>query len=146
MNPRRVFVMLAGYATVQVMGCALAAGISDGLTVPVKVGGEYEVIGELYVHEVVTDLNKRTVAFMVLVPLRLSGPEILSRRIVNPGSRIRIIAMRDRRWPAFLYPEQYVVEVDSIPSTVGVPVHLGLSRGNDDGYGSLNPEIYRPVK
>jgi hypothetical protein len=138
--------LAAGCATTLGLRITSAADNPGDVAVPIQIGAEYEVIGELYVHEVATDLNNRTLAFMVLVPLRLSGPEILSRRVVNPGSRVRIVAMRDRRWPKFFFPDQYVVEVDSIPTTGDVPVVLGLSRGNEGNAGSLNPSIYRQLR
>jgi hypothetical protein len=146
MKRRIVLMLAAGCATTLGMRYTSAADNPGDKAVPIQIGAEYEVIGELYVHEVATDLNKRTLAFMVLVPLRLSGPEILSRRIVNPGSRVRIVARSGRRWPAFLYPDEYVVEVDSVPRTTEAPLLLGLSRGNEGSAGSLNPSIYRQLK
>ena len=139
---------------VQVVGCATTLGMrntskADNLndvTVSVQLGAEYEIVGELYVHEVATDLKKRTVDYMVLVPLRLSGPEILSRRLVPAVSRVRVLERRARQWPAFLYSDKFVVEVDAIASTADAPVLLGLSRGNEGKSGSLNPSIYRHLK
>ena len=145
MNRRVVLGLVAGCATTVGMRTTSLADNLGEVAVPVRIGAEYEVVGELYVHEVATDLNKRTLALVVLVPLRLSGPEILFRRLVVPGSHVRILARSSRRWPAFLYPDEYVVEVDSISPPVGVPVLLGLSRGNEGGSGSLNPLIYRSL-
>lgn len=112
----------------------------------VALGTEYEVVGNVYVHGVAADLNRRVLSYMVLVPLHLSGPEILFSRPVSSGSRLRVVARSTRRWPAFLYPDEYVVEVDSLAPTSGVPVLLGLSRGNEGSSGSLNPLIYRRLK
>ena len=146
MKRRDALFVVAGCIATIIMGDTSAAGNSGDVAPPIRVGAEYEIVGKLYVHEVATDLNKRTVAYMVLLPLRLSGPEILSRCLVAPGSRIRVVARSARRWPAFLYPDQYVVEVDSISRTVDVPIRLGLSRGNEGSSGSLNPSIYRHLK
>lgn len=143
MSRRIVLILVAGFATSVRMRSTSAADNLGDVAVPVRLNAEYEIVGELYVHEIATDLNKRTLAFMVLVPLRLAGPEILSRRLVPPGSRIRIVARSFRRWPAFFYPDEYVVEVDSISRIDEVPVLLGMSRGNEGSSGSLNASIYR---
>jgi hypothetical protein len=146
MKRRDTLLIAAGCIATIMMGDTSAADNSGEVALPIRIGAEYEIVGELYVHEVATDLSKRTVVYMVLLPLRLSGPEILSRCLVSPGSRMRVVARSARRWPAFLYPDQYVVEVDSIARTVDVPIRLGLSRGNEGSSGSLNPSIYRHFK
>ena len=139
-------VVLSGMVVLTIIfgirGLSAAENPGD-MALPVQLGAEYEVVGELYVHEVTTNLNKRTVDYMVLVPLRLTGPEILSRRLVTQGSRIRIVAKREQRWLAFFQPVEYAVELDSISRATEVPVILGLSRGNEGRSGSLNPSIYR---
>lgn len=111
----------------------------------IPLGSEFEVVGELYSHEVTTNLNKRKVDVIVIVPLRLSGPEILSRRLIPLGSRLRVISKAPKRWPSFLHPQEYVVEVDSITQLSGVLVVLGQSRGNEGTSTPLNPSIYRPL-
>ena len=112
----------------------------------IPLGSEFEIIGELYSHEVTKNLNKRKVDVIVIVPLRLSGPEILSRRLISLGSRIRVISKASKRWPAFLHDHEYVVEVDSITQPSGVLVVLGQSRGNEGTSTPLNPSIYRPLQ
>lgn len=117
---------------------------SDAREIPL--GSEFEVVGELYSHDVAKDLNKRKVDVIVIVPLRLSGPEILSRHLVPLGSRIRVISKAPKRWPSFLHDQEYVVEVDSITPPSGVLVVLGQSRGNEGTSTLLNPSIYRPLE
>ena len=51
-----------------------AAGNDDAL-----IGQKYEIVGELYAYGVAEDLNSRVVSFISLVPLRLTGSEIISR-------------------------------------------------------------------
>src|SRR5689334_6290827 len=63
-----------------------AAGDDNAIT-----GQKYEIIGELYAHSVADNLNSRVVSFISLVPLRLTGPEIISRQLVPTGSILTIV-------------------------------------------------------
>jgi hypothetical protein len=143
---RRIALKLAsGYVMYAGMGGILATESSFDVAEVVEIGSVYEVIGDLYAHEVISNLDDRRVALIDLVPVRMSGRYILSRVIIRPGSRVRIVAKRERRWPPILFPDQFLVEVDSIVGVEGIPVVLGMSRGNEGPSGSLNPSIYRRV-
>lgn len=100
-----------GLAALAASGCGSDEGATgtDPLT-----GCAFEVIGELYAYEVAKDLNNRKADLISIVPLRLSGPEILSSRLVSLGSRLSVAAREPKRWPTFLYPDRYVVRLDSI--------------------------------
>jgi hypothetical protein len=139
-------IIVIAMACVGGFGLAVFAGEGDrGKATSLRIGSEFEVVGELYAHEVATDLNARKVDFVVLVPLRLSGPEILSRQLLPLGSRVRILAKTAAKWPSFLYPEKYFVEVSSLPKQATLPTVLGLSRGNEGSSTPLNPSIYKPI-
>lgn len=112
---------------------------------PSLLGTEYLVVGTLYVYEVTKNLNKRTVDFVELVPLRMSGPEILSQRVVPLGSRLRIVSRAPKRWYSFLMGDRYLVELDSIQPPTGVTIHLEIARGNQGATTPLNPAIFEPV-
>lgn len=116
-----------------------------GKATALSIGSEFEIVGEVYAHEVATDLNAKKTDFVVLVPLRLSGPEILSRQLVPLGSRMRVLAKTTAKWPSFLYPEKYLVEVSALPKQPNSPIVLGLSRGNEGSATPLNPSIYKPI-
>lgn len=68
------------------------------------IGSEFEVIGAVYAYEVALNLNKRRPEVIAIVPLMLSGPEILSKRLIRRGSRIRIVAKDEGAWLSFLLP------------------------------------------
>lgn len=110
-----------------------------------RIGQKYEIVGTLYAHSVSDDLQARKVSFISLVPLRLSGPEILSRQRVPMGSVLTIIARAPKKTFAFLYPDRYVVRVDTINAPVGTPVVIGLSRGIEGKSTALNPLIFKPL-
>jgi hypothetical protein len=86
-----------------------AAGNDDAL-----IGQKYEIVGELYAHRVADDLNSRVVSFISLVPLQLTGPEIISRQLVPTGSILTIVEKAPKRLFAFLYPDRYIVRVNTI--------------------------------
>lgn len=83
-----------------------AAGNDD-----VRIGQKYEIVGELYALSVADDLNSRVVSIITLVPLRLRGPEIISRQLVPTGSILTIVEKAPKRLFAFLYPDRYIVRV-----------------------------------
>ena len=111
----------------------------------VAIGSIFEVISTLYWHKFALDLNKKSVDRVVLLPLRLSGPEILARHLVPLGSQIRIIAKLPSRWPSFMFAPEYQVEVSTMSARAGIPVVLALSRGNEGAATPLNPTIYKPL-
>ena len=140
------FIVVIAVACFGRLGLAVTSGEGDrGKATSLRIGSEFEVVGALYAHEVATNLNARKTDFMVLVPLRLSGPEILSRQLVPLGSRVRVLAKTTEKWPSFLYPEKYLVEVSSIPKQINLSIVLGLSRGNEGSSTPLNPSIYKPI-
>lgn len=113
--------------------------------IPLEIGSTYKVVGELYAHVVTTDLNTRKAEYFVIVPIRLAGPEIVSRQIVPIGSQVRILAKEATKWPSLLYSEKYIVEVSSLAKKENLPVVLGLSRGNEGDSVPLNPLIYEKI-
>lgn len=140
-------------ALLVVAGASLVFASASGMT-PLRkrmssnlVPGEvFEVVGELYALWVATDLNARKPEIIAIVPLRLRGPEILSVQSLPRGSRIEIVRKMDSRWPAFLYPDRYLVVSRSIDNAAGLPVVLDLAQGNEGTSTPLNPEIYRPLR
>ena len=108
-------------------------------------GQKYEIVGELYAHRVSDDLNSRKLSIISLVPLRLSGPEIISRQLVPLGSVLTVIDKAPKKFFAFLYPERYVVSVNTIDSPAGIPVVIDLSRGIEGRTTALNPLIFKPL-
>ena len=111
----------------------------------VRIGQKYEIVGELYAHSVADDLNSRVVSFISLVPLRLSGPEIISRQLVSTGSILTIVEKAPKRFFAFLYPDRYIVRVNTIEAPAETPIVIGLSRGIEGKSTALNPLIFKPL-
>jgi hypothetical protein len=109
-----------------------------------KLGQKFEIIGELYAHSVSDDLNTREVSIISLVPLRLSGPEILTRQLVPIGSVLTVIERAPRKFLAFLYPERYFVRVNTIAVPARIPVVIDISRGIEGQTSALNPRIFKP--
>lgn len=109
-------------------------------------GKKFEVVGELYALWVATDLNTRKPDIIAIVPLRLRGPEVLSVHALPRGSWITIVRKAETRWPAFLYPDRYLVASSSIDNAAGLPVVLDLTQGNEGTATPLNPAIYRPLR
>lgn len=109
-----------------------------------RIGQRYEIVGELYAYGVADDLNSKQLSLISLVPLKLSGPEIISQRLVPPGSILTIVDRGPRRFLAFLYPDRYIVQVTGLDAPRGVPVVIDLSRGIQGKSTSLNPEIFKP--
>lgn len=120
------------------LGKAMSNGLAPGET--------FEVVGELYAIWVTSDLNTRKPEIIAIVPLRLRGPEILSVHTLPRGSMIKIVRKAENRWPAFLYPDRYLVASSSIDNVAGLPVVLDLAQGNEGTATRLNPEIYRPLR
>jgi hypothetical protein len=117
-----------------------AAGNDDAL-----IGQKYEIVGELYAHRVADNLNSRVVSFISLVPLQLTGPEIISRQLVPTGSILTIVEKAPKRLFAFLYPDRYIVRVNTIDAPAGIPIVIGLSRGIEGKSTALNPLIFMPL-
>ena len=122
------------------LGANTAVGTDDAL-----IGQKYEVVGQLYAHSVAEDLNSRVVSFISLVPLRLTGPEIISRQLVPTGSVLTIVEKAPKRLFAFLYPDRYIVRVNTIDAPAGIPIVIGLSRGIEGKSTALNPLIFKPI-
>lgn len=110
-----------------------------------KIGQKYEIVGELYAHSVCDDLNTRKVSIIILEKLRLSGPEIISRKLVPTGSVLTVVDKAPKKFFAFLYPDRYVVRVNTIDSPAGIPVVIDLSRGIEGKSTALNPLIFKPL-
>jgi hypothetical protein len=108
-------------------------------------GSQFEIVGDLYAHEIAGNLNKRKVDWISILPLQLSGAEVLSRRLILVGSKLRVLSKRPRRWPTFLYAQDYVVEIDSITPPNGSPILLSQTRGNEGRTTALNPAIFKPL-
>ena len=121
-----------------------AAGNDDAL-----IGQKYEIVGKLYAYSVAEDLNSRVVAIITLVPLQLTGPEIISRQLVPTGSILTIVEKAPKRFFerlfAFLFPDRYIVRVNTIDAPAGIPIVIGLSRGIEGQSTALNPQIFKPL-
>jgi hypothetical protein len=117
-----------------------AAGNDDA-----RIGQKYEIVGELYALSVADDLNLRVVSIIELVPLRLRGTEIISRQLVPTGSILTIVEKAPKRLFAFLYPDRYIVRVNTIDAPAGIPIVIDLSRGIEGRSTALNPLIFKPL-
>lgn len=115
-----------------------APGSNDLLT-----GQKYQIVGQLYAHNVSDDLKSRTVSTVTLVPLRLTGPEIISRKLVPKGSVLTIVGKAPKKAFAFLYPDRYIVSINTVDAPTGVPVVIDLSRGIEGKSTVLNPQIFQ---
>jgi hypothetical protein len=110
-----------------------------------RIGQRYEIVGELYAYGVADDLNSRQLSVISLVPLRLSGPEIISRKLVPKGSILTIVDRGPKRFLSFLYPDEYIVRVTGLDAPAGTPIVIDLSRGIEGKSTPLNPEIFKPL-
>jgi len=117
-----------------------AAGNDDAL-----IGQKYEVVGELYALSVAHDLNSRLVSIIILEPRRLRGPEIISSQLVPTGSILTILEKAPKKLFAFLYPDRYIVRVNTIDPPAGIPIVIDLSRGIEGKSTALNPLIFKPL-
>jgi hypothetical protein len=117
-----------------------AAGNDDAI-----IGQKYEVVGELYALSVADDLNSRLVSIIILEPRRLRGPEIISSQLVPTGSILTIVEKAPKRLFAFLYPDRYIVRVNTIDPPAGIPIVIDLSRGIEGKSTALNPLIFKPL-
>lgn len=108
------------------------------------IGQKFEIIGNLYAYGVRDDLNSDEISVISLVPLQLSGPEIKWQRTIPRGSIMTIASKDPRRFPSFLYPERYIVRLDTITPNSNVPLVIDLYRGNEGTTTVLNPSIFRP--
>lgn len=109
------------------------------------IGQQYEIVGELYALSVAHDLNSRVVSIIILEPLPLRGPEIISRNVVPIGSILTIVEKAPKRFLAFLYPDRYIVRVNTIEAPAGFPIVIDLSRGIEGKSTVLNPLIFKPL-
>jgi hypothetical protein len=109
------------------------------------IGQKYEIVGELYAHSVAEDLNSRVVSIISLVPLRLTGPEIISCQLVPTGSILTIVEKAPKRLFAFLYPDRYIVRVNTLDAPPGIPIVIELHRGIEGKSTALNPLIFKPL-
>jgi hypothetical protein len=110
-----------------------------------KPGQKYEVIGGLWSHNVAVNLDTKDLAIISLVPLRLSGSEILKREIVPYQSVLTIVGKAPKHFLGFLYPDRYFVQVNTIVAPEGVPIIIDMHRGIEGKSTPLNPEIFRPL-
>lgn len=110
-----------------------------------RIGQKFEIVGELYAHSVSDDLNSRKVSIISLVPLRLSGPEIISRQLVPIGSVLTVVDKAPKKFFAFLYPDRYVVHINTIESPAGISAVIDLYRGIEGKSTALNPLIFKPL-
>ena len=110
-----------------------------------KIGQKFEVVGEIYAHRVYHDLNTRVVSIIILERVRLSGPEIESRKQVPIGSIVTVLEKAPKRLFSFLYPDRYIVRVSSIDAPAQIPVVIDLSRGLEGQTTVLNPLFFKPL-
>lgn len=121
-----------------------ASGVAQG-TNDLKVGERFEVVGQLYAYEVADDLNNRVASIVSLVPLNLSGPEIVSRQLVPSGTVMTIVDRAPKCFLFFLCRDEYAVRLEGMSLPKGVPVVFSLSRGIEGKVTPLNPMIFKPV-
>ena len=109
------------------------------------IGARYSVVADnLYAYGVYESLNDRTIRFVDLIPLPITGPELAFKQTVPKGRVIKILSA----WQHHKLLENvvyYVVAVENSDLPKGVPVWLELSRGNEGVGVDLNPAIYRRV-
>lgn len=140
-NPLRLAWLLALSVTLSCPCATNAAPRNNDL----RIGQKYEIVGELYAHSICDDRYCREVTIIDLVPLRLRGPEIFSRQLVPVGSVLTVVDKAPKKFLAFLYPDRYVVRVNTIKSPIGIPVIIDLSRGIEGKSTALNPLIFKPL-
>jgi hypothetical protein len=123
--------------------CVTANSLAQGPS-GLKPGERFEIVGELYAHGVAIDLDVRKVTIISVVPLRLSGPEIISRQVVPLGTILTIVDRAPKQLLSFLYPDRYFVRLNDMALPAGVPVVIDLSRGVEGTTTPLNPKIFKP--
>jgi hypothetical protein len=131
--------------SVALMCIAVAAFMGFANSSDLTVGQRYEIVGELYAFGVATNLDTRQLSSISLVPLRLSGPEILWQRAIPKGSTLAIVGKAAARWPGFLHPDRYFVRLTGVDVPVGIPVMIDLMRGIEGTSTALNPSIFKPL-
>ena len=92
-------------ATLAITSLLAWSGPPGGLH-ELQAGQKFEIIGELHAHAVRDDFTSSAVAVVTLVPLRLSGPEIISRQQVPYGSVMTVLGRAPKRFLAFLYADR----------------------------------------
>ena len=142
-NPRfnrlvRIKVLLLSFL------CVPACSVTQD-EVSLRGGERFVITGELYAYGVADDLNDRKVSIISLVPLHISGPEIVSRQLVPPGTILTIVDRAPKRFPSFLYPDRYLVRLNGLSLPAEVPVVMGLYRGIEGTETPLNPLIFKPM-
>jgi hypothetical protein len=110
-----------------------------------RAGEKYEIVGTLYAHGVAHDLDKRTVSIVVLEKLRLSGPEVVWRRVVPVGSTLTIVERAPKKLFIFFAAPRYIVRISGIEMPPDVPIVIDLSRGVEGSMTPLNPQIFKPL-
>ena len=111
----------------------------------VRIGQKYEIVGELYALSVADDLDSKVVSIIILEPLRIRGSEIISRQLVPTGSILTIVEKAPKRLFAFLYPDRYIVRVNTVDAPAEIPIVIDLSRGIEGKSTALNPLIFKPL-
>jgi hypothetical protein len=135
------------WAAMAVAGCQVGAGeeITSKKPYADVIGATYRVEGDnLYAYGVYESLNDRKVTFIELVPENIAGPEIAFRRKILKGQIIRILSA----WHHFMLFDNgvyYLAAVENSDLPEGIPIRLGLSRGNQGVGADLNPVIYKRV-
>ena len=130
-----------------VVGCDGDAGTGDEVTSTKPyadlVGARYSVIADgLYAYGVYDPSDNETIRYVELVPMGIGGREFAFRRDVQKGQVITILSAWSQ---AILFGSRvyYLVAVENSDLPSGVPVRLGLSRGNEGAGVDLNPAIYK---
>ncbi|MFZ1318161.1 MAG: hypothetical protein WAQ56_02420 [Candidatus Nitrotoga sp.] len=123
-------------------GSGAASGDSD-----LQSGQKFKIVGELYAYGVTNDLGTDKLSIISVVPLRLTGPEIISRQLVPIGSILTIVDKAPKKLFLFIfpYPVRYIVQIDSIDAPAGIPVVIDLHRGIEGKSTPLNPLIFKPL-
>lgn len=124
-----------------VSGSGAAPGNND-----LQSGQKFEIVGELYAYGVI-NVGSGKLSIISVVPLHLSGPEIISRQLVPIGSILTIVDKepKKRAFFVFPYPVRYIVQIDSINAPAGIPLVIALDRGIEGKSTPLNPLIFKPL-
>jgi hypothetical protein len=128
------------FVAVHTLGSAAALGKED-----LRIGQRYKIVGDLYAYGVADNLNTRELSLISLVPLHLSGPEIVSRQVVPKGSVLTIIEKMPKRFLSFLYSDRYAVRTTEIDVPRGIPVVVDLCCGIRGKTTPLSPAIFEPL-
>ncbi|HWI82076.1 hypothetical protein [Ramlibacter sp.] len=122
-----------------------SGGLTSSGELGLQEGQRFEIIGTLYAHGVRDDLGSSEISIISVVPLRLSGPEIVFRKLIPVGSTMTIVGKAPKKLFHFLYPDRYIVQISALDAPTDVPIVIDLSRGIEGKPKTLNPAIFKAL-